>query len=544
MTWQDELQQLDAEFEAGRISAEEHHRRHEALLGTADNAAQSGKQDASASPDRSQHGSAEEAQEPAAGTVDPFPPPFTWPGSSRDGGQRGNEQPQQHDPAAQSQLQQPAQQAPQPLQQPQQPAQQSQQSEQPQPPVPQSQQEQPAQRHQHAARSQPDRSEQPAQPQPDRAPLSDQTTEQNAPVSRAAQLPPELGRAQSPADANSTQFVDSQQLGQVRSGQQAQQQPPQSAPQAPPQPPGAAGQPEQPVQQPWPQQPWGPQQQWGAQPQWGPQQQWGAQSQQNWGVDTAGTPWGDAEIPPPDGGAPWLRNIPGGFDEPTERKPKRGKLYAWLSVAGVLVVVAAVAVVTLLVPFGSGDEQAQPRPTSQPAPPPPSPTTSTLPEPPAPKPAPPASDQVLIPAPEPPHPWAGGLDRRAWASPKGELLKPQPVRDFALDNGLRGGWFAGNAGPGPRVTMLALRMPNERTAGSVADRYSQAQQELSPVDEMSYQGVEVLGGDTTYRTAYAAHDWAVIIAVSAKPDQQKQADSLFSRVLDAQLAKTPPTVRD
>ncbi|MHA6797817.1 hypothetical protein [Bounagaea algeriensis] len=537
MTWQDELQQLDAEFEAGRISAEEHRRRREALLGTADDAVQSDEQGASAPPEHAQHSSAGVAQEPAAGKVDPFPPPFTWPGSNRSGQDRGagqgrsgeqgrngeqgrSEQPQQHDPA-QSQPQQPAQ------SQSQQP-QHSGQPMQPQPAQPQQgQQSAPQQSAPQQVEQSQNGPSQPAQPQQGQQPLSEQATEQNAPVSRAAQLPPEMGRAQSPADTNSTQFVDQQQLGQVQAAQQAQQQPPQFAPQAQPQPPGTTGQPQQPVQQPWPQQPWGTQ-----------------QPQQNWGVDTAGTPWGNAEIPPPDGGAPWLRNIPGGFDEPIERKPKRGKLYAWLSVTGVLVVVAAIAVVTLLVPLGGGDEQAQPQPTSQPAPPPPSPTTSSLPEPPAPKPAPPASDQVLIPAPEPPHPWVGGLDRRAWASPKGQLLKPRPVRDFALDNGLRGGWFAGNGGPGPRVTMLALRMPNERTAGSVADRYLQAQQELSPVDELSYRGVEVLGGDTTYRTAYAAHDWAVIVAVSAKPDQRKQADSLFSRVLDAQLAKTPPTVRD
>ncbi|GAB2740160.1 hypothetical protein GCM10027174_11950 [Salinifilum aidingensis] len=480
MTWQDELQQLDAEFEAGRISAEEHRRRREALLGAGSTAQpDASEQDA---PEQSQHGPAGAGQEPAAGGVDPFPPPFTWPGSNRSGEQGRNEQPHP-------------------------------------PPAPQS--PRPAQQHGPAPRPQ-----QPAQPDPqpqqDQSQQPEQATEQNAPVSPAAQLPPEMGRAQSPADANSTQIVDPQQLGQVQAAQQGQ-----AAPQAPPQQPPGPGQP-QPVQQPWPQQPWG-----------------GQHPQQGWGVNTAGTPWGNAEIPPPDGGAPWLRHTPGGFEEPIERKPKRGKLYAWLSVVGVLVVAGAVAAVALFVPLGSGDEQAQ-QPTSQPAPPPPSPTptTSAPPEPPAPKPAPKDSGQVLVPSPKPPHPWAGGLDRRAWASPKGQVLKPRQVRDFALNNGLRGGWFSGSEGPGPRVTMLALRMPNERTARSVADRYLQAQRDLSPVDEMSYQGVEVLGGDATYRTAYVAHDWAVIVDVSGEPEQSKQADSLFSRVLDAQLAKTPPTVRD
>src|SRR5699024_1676958 len=150
------------------------------------------------------------------------------------------------------------------------------------------------------------------------------------------------------------------------------------------------------------------------------------------------------------------------------------------------------------------------------------------------KPPPKNSAKALAPGPNPPHPWTGALQRRALAKDKSALLQPRPVLDFALQNGLRGGWFNGNTGPGPRVTLLSLRMPDERGAGELVQRYVTEPRDFSTADDLSYQGVDVRTNGAAYRTGYVAHGWAVLVEVDGKPDQQRTTRDDFQRMLRKQ----------
>src|SRR5699024_858934 len=101
-------------------------------------------------------------------------------------------------------------------------------------------------------------------------------------------------------------------------------------------------------------------------------------------MDTSGTPWGNAELPPtPGGGAPWLESD--NFAT-APRKPRRGGLFTALSITGVVVIGLVVALIMGFTPFTGQDTEPraeQPRNTQQqPPPPPPPPATSTLPKPP------------------------------------------------------------------------------------------------------------------------------------------------------------------
>ncbi|MEY8043224.1 hypothetical protein [Saccharopolyspora cebuensis] len=76
MTWQDELQNLDAELAAGRISAEEYRQRRDAVLGRAQNGPSSG-----GFPQQGPNSGGFPQQGPNSGGVpqqNPFPPAFSW----------------------------------------------------------------------------------------------------------------------------------------------------------------------------------------------------------------------------------------------------------------------------------------------------------------------------------------------------------------------------------------------------------------------------------------------------------------------------------
>lgn len=276
---------------------------------------------------------------------------------------------------------------------------------------------------------------------------------------------------------------------------------------------------------------------WGPPPQpWGPQQGWNV-------AGNVGTPWGDAELPhtTDPGGPDWMRQGPEVFE--AAGKPGKGKLIAGLSIGAVLVVVLAVAVVFYVTSSGdSTSSQAQPSTGQRPSAT--QPPTRTLPTPPPANPQPPANSQeVLVPVAGPPHPWNGALDVPGLQGAKAGLLQPRPVLDFALQNGLVDGWFTGTDGATPRVTMLALHMPDGNGAYNLAQEYLKAQQGLSDEDALSYQGVKVVSAGGTFRTAYVVHSWAVIIDVSGPGEQKQVARDAFKSLLDQQLAHMPPTVR-
>lgn len=291
-----------------------------------------------------------------------------------------------------------------------------------------------------------------------------------------------------------------------------------------------------PAQQPPPTQQLGPQPGWQRQP-WGPQR--------DSAVDTPGTPWANADLPPKSNSdIPWPHQGPEVFA--VTEKSGRGKLYAGLFLGGLLLAAALAAVVLYFAPFSGTTGQAE-----EPPPPPQPPTTpsSTVTEPPSPEAAPPPkpppadSRSALVTAPGAAHPWNGPLDRRALANDKRELL-PRPVRDFALRNNLEGGWFNGNDGRDSRVSLLALRMPNESAAKDVLERHFAAHSGSSTVDEMAYGGVAVISDGATYRTAYVTHDWAVLVAVGGPPEMQRDTGRTFERILGDQLRQSPPTVRE
>ncbi|MFB9568528.1 hypothetical protein [Saccharopolyspora hordei] len=415
MTWQDELQNLDAELAAGRISAEEYRQRRDAVLGRAQGG-QDGSAGAQQQPGTPAGGTPQQQPgtpsgglpqqqpgTPAGGTPqqsNPFPPAFSWGDAAAQGAQQQQQQP---------------------------------------------------------------------------APSGEATQVVPNPIAQ----PPQQGAT--PGDSESTQVVNF-------------------------------------AQQPWPAPP--------QQPQWGPQQGWGA-------VESTGTPWGD-DLPggQDHGEAAWMRQGPEVFE--TAGKGGKGKLIAGLSIGGVLVVGLVVALVFY---FTSGDSPApapEPEPTAQGQP-----TTKQLPEPPAAKPAPPANPQdVLVNVPGPQHPWNGPLDLPSLQGHKAGVLQPKSVLDTALQNGLTDGWFTKTDGP-PQVTLLALHMPSDDAAKTVVDEYLDAQQGLAVDEDLSYKGVEVVSTGSTFRTAYAAHGWVVIVDSSGD-----QAEQTFTSVLEQQLAQTPPTVRD
>jgi hypothetical protein len=439
VTWQDELQNLDAELAAGRISAEEYRQRRDAVLGRA----QSGQtgppsggfpqqqpgtpsggfpQQQPGTPSggfpQQQPGTPSGGlpQQPQQAQPNPFPPAFSW-------GDAAQSTPQQQ---------------------------------------PQGQQ----------------------QPQQGAAPEDATQVVPNPLAGAAPQQQPVHSPQQS--DSESTQIVN---LG---------QQPPQ----------------------------WGP-----PQPQWGPQQGWGA-------VESTGTPWGD-DLPgtPEHGDASWMRQGPEVFE--TAGKSGKGKLIAGLSIGAVLLVGVIVAGIFYFTSGGSST------PTETTAAPPPPVQTKELPAPPPANPNPPASSQeVLVTVPGPAHPWTGALDLPSLQGAKSGLLQPKTVLDTAIQSGLIDGWFNGTEGTTPKTTLLALRLPDSNAAKSVVDQYLKAQQGLSNVDSLSYQGVKVVNTGGTFRTAYVAHNWAVILDVSGSSDQKSAAQEAFKTVLDQQINRTPPTVRD
>ncbi|MCI2418608.1 hypothetical protein MOQ72_14300 [Saccharopolyspora sp. K220] len=276
----------------------------------------------------------------------------------------------------------------------------------------------------------------------------------------------------------------------------------------------------------------GQQPQWGGPPQWGPQQGWGA-------AESTGTPWGD-DLPgtPEHGDASWMRQGPEVFE--TAGKSGKGKLIAGLSIGGVLLVGVIVAG---LFYFTSGDT-GTPSDSTASAPPSAAPTQQ-LPAPPPANPTPPdSSKDALVLVPGPAHPWTGVLDVPSLQGSKGGLLQPKDVLDTAIQGGLIDGWFNGTDGVTPKSTLLALRMPDQNAAKSVVDAYLDAQQGLSTMDDLSYQGVRVVNTGGTFRTAYVTHNWAVIIDVSGTSDQKQAAQQAFKTLLDQQINHAPPTVRD
>ncbi|GAA2821286.1 hypothetical protein [Saccharopolyspora taberi] len=441
MTWQDELQHLDAELAAGRISAEEYRNRRDAALGRAKAEAESG---------------------PSSGGF-----PAQQPESGPSSGGFPAQQPETGPPSGG---------------------------------FPQQQE------------SGPSSGGFPAQD-------SGGFPQQEAPQQQGSPFPPAFNwgtaaqqQPQQPGSNDATQVVQNPLL---------QQQPAQQSDNESTQ---VVNLNQTPPQQPWP----GQQQQ---QAQWPQQQGWN-------NPEPPSTPWGDGDVPATEhGDTSWMRQGPEVFD--SAGKSGKGKMIAGVSIGAVLLVGVIVAGVFYFTSQGGEQPSPQNPPTAQPQTPP----TSSLPEPPAAK-APPASSQeVLVALPGAPNPWNGPLDPASLGGGKSGLLQPQAVRDFALQNGFVDGWFTGSAeGTTPKTTLLALRMPDQNSASGVVEKYLGAQQGLSSVDDLSFQGVDVVNTGGTFRTAYVVHNWVVIVDVSAGNDKPA-ARELFKSTLDQQLQQSPPTVR-
>ena len=278
-------------------------------------------------------------------------------------------------------------------------------------------------------------------------------------------------------------------------------------------------------------------------PQWGPPQaQWPQPPQQQapqqpWGpVETTGTPWGDGLPGSTDTGeAPWMRQGPEAFED--AGKPGKGKLIAGLSIGAVLLVAVIVAGVFFFT--SRSDDRATESSPAAPPPPAPAATSEQLPEPPPAKPAPGTAQQALVAVSGPAHPWAGPLDVPSLQGPKAGLL-PQGLAGTALQNGLVEGWFNGTDKTAPKTTLIALKLPDQSAASTVVDKYLDNQRGLSQVKSLSYQGVPVVATGGTFRTAYVAHNYAIILDVSGDP----AAKGAFQDLLAAQLQQAPPTARN
>ena len=262
-------------------------------------------------------------------------------------------------------------------------------------------------------------------------------------------------------------------------------------------------------------------------------QPWTGQQQWNAG-------WTDQQAVPEHGDASWMRQGPEVFE--VGDGSSRRKLIVGLSVGAVLV--AGVAAAGVLAVATQEPPVPQSSPThQQPAPPPPpAPTSDPLPEPPAPK-APPAGPQAVLvpPPPGPPHPFNGLLDRPGLEGPKSGVLR-DPVRNAALQGGMADGWINRTDGP-PSAVLLAVRMPNDQAASAVVQAYLADQQGLKPDEDLSYRGVQVMTtGGGVFRTAYAAHGWAVVVETSDANPQV--AEGAFKQLLSRQVEQTPPTVRE
>ncbi|MBA8827589.1 hypothetical protein FHX42_004985 [Saccharopolyspora lacisalsi] len=290
-----------------------------------------------------------------------------------------------------------------------------------------------------------------------------------------------------------------------------------------------------PPQQGWPAQGWQaqqppqPQQQgWPDQPAWG----------QNWGTAAdGGTPWGDSDLPPEHGDTSWMRQGPEVFEG--AGKSRKG-LIIGLSVGGVVLLGLIAAGVFYFLP-GSQPRAQPPASTSTQ---PPTPTSDPLPEPPPAEPAPPVDPaKVLVPAPEgQPSTFTGPLPPAELRGKKSGLLTGS-VREFALGNGMVDGWFNGTIAP-QKTSLIAVRMPNQQAAKELTRTYLDSQTGLSTVEELSYQGVEVVSTGRVFRTAYTSHGWTIIVTARAPEGQDQTAKSRFQDVLTQQLAQTPPTVRE
>lgn len=161
-------------------------------------------------------------------------------------------------------------------------------------------------------------------------------------------------------------------------------------------------------------------------------------------------------------------------------------------------------------------------------------------EPPGPKPAPASTQDVLaLVPPGRTNPLSGSFTPADLQGPKSAVL-PAPARDAALRSGVVDGWFRGT-GSGPRTSLIAVRMPDQRGASEVVRAYLDAQQGFSPVASYSHADVPAVSdGAGAFRTAYVSHEWAVIVEVAG---QQPGAGELFQDVLGQQVALSPPTVR-
>lgn len=588
MSWQDELQHLDAELAAGRISAEEYRNKRDALSQVGAAASGTGTQDASGAgaqaagdqqPPATQEqppaaqgetpaaqsgtGGEEQAATGAEGTVQREQPAFPSeePPASQPAAQQaaGDEPTVQNQPALSPEGQQPPSQpgAQQTGQQagadqsagPNQQAIPAEGQQAPQPPNPpaagtgphsiDSSTTDPGVSGNFAGQDAPGHAAQPQSPFPPafswNAVSNQQPQQPNQPQAPQSQTP------QPQAPEEMTQVVpnvvaqtgsapaqppsDAEQTQTVNINQIAQHQPHQPPPQPPQNPAGSLGQQLNPQTGPSPMPPAAPH----------PQQQvWPdmqGQSNHGWG-SSSGTPWDESELPPaPEQNEPsWMRQGPEVF-ETAGQKSGKGK-WIGISIGAVVLVGAIITAVFFLVPFGDqGNPQANP--------PKPPPTTSALPKPPPEKSTTPEKPaDVLIPAPEgPKHSFTGPLKPKELEGSKGGLL-PEPVRDFAVTNGFVEGFFNGTVEK-PQTTLLAMKMPSEDDAHGLAKSYLEGQEGLATEESLSYQGVKVVStGGGVFRTAYTTHKWTVIIEVNSSDN----AEALFTDMLDQQLEQSPPTV--
>ncbi|GAA4543262.1 DUF1707 domain-containing protein [Amycolatopsis samaneae] len=254
-------------------------------------------------------------------------------------------------------------------------------------------------------------------------------------------------------------------------------------------------------------------------------------------------PWGGSDFPPlaPTSNSDWVSQGPESFQTtPSSGKGKK------IAIAVVAVVVLAGAGVGAWALFGNDSGGSNPPVAQSSSQPPAPPTSKALPEPPAAKPEPASNEATLTDLPGTPRNGGGAFDLAKLQS--GKLLSDS-VTQRLKEGGMTEGLLKTNTDDSVTLGLYALAMPDTQSASKVAIEYANAQQEGGlPLDKtLSLRGVQVYASpngaeQSVFRAVYVVYGRTVI--VESYGANRASALKDFQTVLNAQIAKAPPTQRD